>query len=323
MTTTSGGKQLGLPELVAVLGAGTMGPGIALSFARGGCRVRLMARRRSTLERAMSSISQRLSLLDAAGQPRGEAESRILTTTSLEEAVDGAGLVIESVPEDLGTKRDVLERAERLSPESALLATDTSSLSVEELSKTLTRSHLFAGFHWFNPPDLVDLVEVVPCARTAPETVSTLCSWASLIGKTPVRVRREAEGFIANRLQYALIREAFALVETGVCSYEDVDQAVKVGLAPRWVAVGPFESLDLAGLDVHEAVARRLYPTLTTDTRPSPTVSTLVAASALGCKTGQGLYGAYDEEDVARLKKRRDSLLLALSRLRTEGSASA
>lgn len=313
------------PALVAVVGAGTMGAGIAVAFARAGVDVRLVARRESSLARARARIEEGLGLFVEAGElapaAAGEAAGRIVTTTVLEEAVATAELVVESIPEDLESKARLLERAEEAAPAGVVLATNTSSLPIAHLAASLRRPEAFAGFHWFVPAELVELVEVVSGPGTAPETAARLLGWATAIGKRPIHVLREADGFVANRLQYALIREAFALVEAGICSYEDIDEAVKEGLGPRWAALGPFEFLDLAGLDVHYEVARRLYPTLTAGTEPAAAVVQLLADSALGCKTGRGLRGSYDGEAVALLRRRVARVLLGLGRLRAEFEA--
>jgi 3-hydroxyacyl-CoA dehydrogenase len=276
-----------------------MGAGIALVFARAGSHVTLHARRRSTLERARARIR--------------EVESRVLLTRSLERALRDAELVVESVTEDPATKGSLLARVEPLIPEGTLLATNTSSLPIEELASVLERPAALAGMHWFNPPELVDLVEIVAGPATAPEVTATLAGWAVALGKTPVVVRRDVPGFVANRLQYALIREAYALVEAGVASYADVDAAVRNGLGPRWAAVGPFESMDLAGLDVHQEVARRLFPTLSNDREPPLALTRLVAGGNLGTKTRHGLRGRYSSAAVAALEQRRASVLRALS----------
>ena len=261
------------PKRVAVLGAGTMGSGIALCFARAGSAVALTARHVSTLEAARARIEQTLEGLVEAGGLEAtklpEITARISTTNVLADAVAGVELVVESVVENLAVKHDVLARAQHAAPAGALIATDTSSIPIEQLASALTRPELFAGMHWFNPPELVPLVEVVSGPRTEPAVVERLIDWARALGKRPVHVRRDVAGFIANRIQYAVFREAFALVGAGVCSYADVDKAIRFGLGARWAAIGPFESLDLAGLDVYQAVATRLYPTLAVDTEPA------------------------------------------------------
>jgi 3-hydroxybutyryl-CoA dehydrogenase len=291
-----------------------MGAGIALVFARAGCGVSLYARRRSTLERARKRIRSVLGLLETSSRAR-HADSRIVTTRSLVRAARGAELVVESVAEDMKAKRDVLARVEQLAP-GALLATNTSSLRIGDLASALERRAAFAGLHWFNPPELVDLVEIVPGPETAPGTVDALGAWAGSLGKVPILVRRDVPGFVANRLQYALLREAYALVEAAVVSHAEVDAAVRFGLGPRWAAVGPFESMDLAGLDVHHEVARRLFPTLADSDAPPTGLARLVAEGNLGTKTGCGLRGGYDRAAIEALESRRASILLALSRRR-------
>jgi 3-hydroxybutyryl-CoA dehydrogenase len=304
-----------LPAQVAVLGAGTMGSGIALVFARAGCRVSLHARRRSTLRRARERIRSALAALDPDA-PAREIDSRIVTTQSLPRAVRGAELVVESVAEDLTAKRELFAQAEPLAP-TALLVTNTSSLRIADIATSLERPSMFAGLHWFNPPELVDLVEIVPGPETAAETAHALGAWSLALGKVPILVRHDVPGFVANRLQYALLREAYALVEAEVASYEEIDAAVRFGLGARWAAVGPFESMDLAGLDVHHEVACRLFPTLADSDAPPPGLSRLVSEGKLGTKSGRGLRGRYDAAAIDALESRRASILLELSRRRT------
>jgi 3-hydroxybutyryl-CoA dehydrogenase len=298
-----------------------MGSGIGLSFALAGCDVRVTARRSASLEAGRRRVEASLELLAARGRiekMHGEAAvDRITLTTDLDEAVAGAGLVIETVSEELEAKRDVLARAERVAGEGAILTTDTSSLSLDALAEGLERPERFAGFHWFNPPELVELVEVVPGSRTSPATVAALVELARELGKVPVHVRRDVPGFIVNRLQYALAREAYALVAAGACTYAELDDAVKASLGPRWSVIGPFETFDLAGLDVHLAVAEQLFPDLDTSSEPPAGLRELVARGDLGCKSGRGLYGGYGEEEVAALLERRAAVLIELPKLRS------
>jgi 3-hydroxybutyryl-CoA dehydrogenase len=287
---------------VAVIGAGAMGAGIARVFADAGASVRLCARRESSLE---------------AARPRlGENAGRVLATTSHEEALDGAELVVETIIEELDPKRELLARAEAVAAPDAILTTNTSSLPLAPLAAALRRPERFAGLHWLNPPELVELVEVVGAGATARSTTDALVDWLEQLGKAPVVVRRDVPGFIVNRLQYALLREAYALVDDGVASFEDVDRAVVHGLGSRWAAIGPFETMDLAGLDVHAAVAANLWPELASGREPSPTISNVLETGALGVKNGRGLRGEYDETAAATLKERRDRVLAGLRALR-------
>ena len=273
-----------LPREVAVVGAGTMGAGIARVFADGGASVRLTARREESLE--------------AARERAGEA---VATTTDLGEALTGADLVIETIVEEVEPKRTVLARAEELAGPNAILTTNTSSLSVDEVGGGLQRPERFAGLHFLNPPELVQVVEIVGGARTAPETLETLRGWMDELGKAPVVVRLDVPGFVVNRLQYALLREAYALVDAGVCGFEDVDRAVTAGLGARWAAIGPFQTMDLAGLDVHAAVAENLWPELATTSRPSRSIA---AARERG-----SIRADFDADE---LKARRDRVLRLL-----------
>jgi 3-hydroxyacyl-CoA dehydrogenase len=276
-----------LPQEVAVVGAGTMGAGIARVFAEADASVRLTARRESSLE--------------AASERAGEA---VRLTTSLDDALAGADLVVETIVEEVEPKRAVLARAEILAPD-ALLTTNTSSLRLAELARDLERPARFAGLHFLNPPELVEVVEVVGAEGTAEETLSILAGWVGELGKAPVVVRRDTPGFVVNRLQYALLREAYALVDAGVCSFADVDRAVTHGLGARWAAIGPFETMDLAGLDVHAAVAANLWPELASSIEPSPSIA---RARERG--------GLREDSDPEALTERRDRVLRALRDLR-------
>lgn len=299
-------RSKSLPQRVSIVGAGTMGAGMAAVFARGGCEVRLAARRDSSIDDA----------LRRAASIAGEHASRISGTTSLEDALAGADLVVETIAEESEPKRLVLALAETVAATDAILVSNTSSISLGTLAETLQRPERFAGLHWFNPPELVELVEVVRTERTDPEVTDTLRSWMEALGKAPVLVARDTPGFIGNRLQYALVREAFALVEAGVCTPEDADRVLTHGLGARWAAVGPFQTIDLAGLDIHLAVARNLYPELSCETEPSERIEELVGEGSLGCKSGRGLLGDYDQARVEALAQRRLRVLTSLPALR-------
>src|SRR6187200_246679 len=261
-----------LPREVTVVGAGTMGAGIARLFADAGASVRVTARREESLE--------------AARERAGQA---VAMTTDLDEALAGADLVVETIVEEVEPKRAVLARAEELAAPDAVLATNTSSLSVDDVGGGLQQ------------PELVQVVEIVGGSRTAPQTLETLRGWMEELGKAPVVVRLDVPGFVINRLQYALLREAYALVDAGVCSFEDVDRAVTAGLGARWAAIGPFQTMDLAGLDVHAAVAENLWPELATTSRPSRSIE---AARERG-----SIRADFDAEE---LKARRDRVLRLL-----------
>jgi 3-hydroxybutyryl-CoA dehydrogenase len=189
-----------LPREIAVIGAGTMGAGIARVFAEAGCSVRLCARRATSLEAARPRLG---------GHP-------VELTISAKDALTGAALVIETIEEAVDPKRALFALAEEVAAQEAILTTNTSSLPLDSLVGGLERPERFAGLHWLSPPELVEVVEVVGGTRTAPETIDMLCAWANALGKAPVVVRRDVRGFVTNRLQYALLREAYALVVRSV-----------------------------------------------------------------------------------------------------------
>ena len=307
------------PDSVACIGAGTMGAGMALAFALGGSAATMVARRRPTLDAAWRRIEASVGLLTEAGRLSGaERETvlgRITGTTDLDGADLGVDLVVESVAEDVAAKRRLYRAIEpRLGP-ATILGTCTSSLSLAELATGLARPERFIGYHWFNPPELIALVEIVPTDTTAAAVTDRVEEFSRAIGKQPVRLAADVPGFVGNRLQYALIREAYHLVAAGVCSPADVDRVITAGLGPRWAAIGPFLSMDLAGLDVHQAVVEQLFPRLSADTAVPPMLTALASEGALGVKSGRGLLGRYDEQQVRNAIERRARTLLMLDGL--------
>lgn len=298
------GRPPGLPGRVVVVGAGTMGARIAACLARAGIGVCATARREETLRSAAAAIRAALG---------GPAASRVLLTTDADAELARADLVIETIREDHADKAAVLEHVTARARPDAIVTTNTSSLDLAALAAAAEGPQRFAGLHWFNPADLVRLVEIVPAPGTSAATTETLRGWMAGVGKTPVVLARAVPGFVANRLQYALIREAYALVAAGVCTWAEADLAVTGGLGPRWAAVGPFQSMDLAGLDVHLAVARALFPRLATDSEPPGLLADLVAAGRLGAKSGAGLLGDYSAQRREALAALRDDVLRSIS----------
>jgi len=314
-----GAPEPGLPARAVVIGAGTMGTRIAACLARAGVLVCATARRPQTLRSAAAAI--RTALADLGDDAERPAD-RVLLTTDADDELSRADLVIETIREDLAAKTAVLGHLTQRARPGAIVTTNTSSLDLAALAAATAGPERFAGLHWFNPADLVALVEVVPAPGTSAATIETLSSWMLGLGKTPVVLTRSVPGFVANRLQYALIREAYALVADGVCTWADADLAITSGLGPRWAAVGPFQSMDLAGLDVHLAVARALFPLLAADSEPPDLLADLVAAGRLGAKSGAGLLGDYPPERREALAALRDSVLQSISDTVTRKEAS-
>jgi 3-hydroxybutyryl-CoA dehydrogenase len=298
---------------IAVIGAGTMGAGIAQIFAQAGYPVRLQARKRETLEAALRRVRVnqdeliRHELLGAADAEA--ARERIAVTQDLQEALAGAAFVSENIPERLDLKQPLFAELDRLTPAETILSTNTSSLPITQVARDTKHPERVVGFHWFNPPHLIPLVEVIRGERTADAAMDETYRLAQAIGKSPIRVQKDIPGFVGNRLQRSLEREFFYLERIGACSGADLEVALKQGLGFRWSVVGPLEHADLAGVDTHSATVSLLFPLLSTDTQPPPLFADLVAKGRLGAKTGAGVY-EYGPGEVERILARRNTMLI-------------
>jgi 3-hydroxybutyryl-CoA dehydrogenase len=276
---------------VAILGAGVMGRSIAKVLLRGGHQVALYSRTERTL-------------LDAGGALEREAAAQIAYTTSIGEASGSAELILESVPESLPLKVLVLREAESAAPAQAVIASNTSSLPLDRLAEALARPERFLGLHWFNPAHLIPLVEVVPTGQTDLAVVEWADALMSELGKRPLVLSRAIEGFLANRLQYALIREALQLVHDGVATPEQIDTVLTDCLGPRWAVLGPMRSTDLAGVPTAVAVARQLFPLLSNAQEPQPALTDLIEEGRLGVSAGAGFHTYPDADGVAQTRDR-------------------
>jgi len=276
---------------VAVIGAGTMGGGIAYVAALSGCEVALSDATAPALPRAMQSIEALL----AGGLKRGKlteadragVHSRLHTEPDLHSAVAAADVVIEAVVEDLPVKQRLFAEVERDAPASALLATNTSSLSVGQIAAAVKDPARVVGMHFFNPVHAMKLVEVVTHARSAPESIDRAVALARRLGKDPIVVK-DAPGFASSRLGVALGLEAMRMLEQGVASAEDIDKAMELGYNHP---MGPLKLTDLVGLDVRLAIAEYLYRALEDQQfEPPQILRDKVAKGELGKKTGKGFY---------------------------------
>ena len=298
---------------IAVVGAGTMGAGIAQIFAQAGYPVRLQARKRETLEAARRRIhvnQEELIRHDLLGAPAAEAaRGRIAVTQDLKEALAGVAFVSENIPEQLPLKQALFAELDRLTSPETILSTNTSSLPITQVARDTQHPERVVGFHWFNPPHLIPLVEVIRGDQTGDAAMDETYRLATAIGKSPIRVQKDIAGFVGNRLQRALEREFFYLERIGACSGADLEVALKHGLGFRWSVVGPLEHADLAGVDTHSATVSLLFPLLSTDTDPPPLFAELVSKGRLGAKTGAGVYD-YGPGEVERILARRNAMLI-------------
>lgn len=301
-------------ETIGVIGAGVMGAGIAQVFAQAGYHVRLYARHHDTLEQALARMraNQTQQIADGrltAAQVQA-SRARLLLTTRLEEAVQGVQLMNESIPEDLTLKRDLFQRLEVMVSPETLLASNTSSLPITTIAEGMRHPSRVLGLHWINPPQLIPIVEVVLGAQTDAATAAVVAQVAQRSGKMPIMVRRDVPGFVWNRLQFALVREALHLLQEGVVTAHEIDQ-VTAGLGARWAVSGPLQLLDLAGLPLALAVGRNLYPALSQAQEPPPLVQALVTQGHLGARTLHGFY-TYHAGEPEQIMAARDAKLWRL-----------
>nr|WP_161225637.1 3-hydroxyacyl-CoA dehydrogenase NAD-binding domain-containing protein [Streptomyces sp. SID8352] len=284
---------------IAVLGAGLMGHAIAAVFAAAGAPVRLYDPSPTSLEKAREVLATK----PGAGG--------VMFTADLDEAITAADLVLEVVPEVMQLKAELLRTVSRAAP-AAVIATNTSAFRITELAESVHDATRFVGAHFFNPADLIPLVEVTPGEGTDPETARWMGEVLTAAGKRPVHLRKDIPGFIANRLQHALWREAFALVDAGVCEPETIDMVVLQSFGPRLGTVGPMENADYIGLDLLAGVQDYLLPHLARETSASPLLARLVAENKVGRKTGSGLMDWTPDRDHA-VTSRLQSHLIAKS----------
>ena len=275
-------------ERIAVLGAGIMGRGIAYAAAVSGYDTKLYDAAPGALERGLGEIHKLMDQGVAAGKLALEARNRarLATAPALGQAVVDADLVIEAAPEDIALKCELFGQLDRLAPAHAILATNTSSLSVTEMAGATKRAAQVLGMHFFNPVHRMKLVEIVRGLETGPEAIEEASVVTMHMGKEPVVVR-EAPGFVTTRVNALIGNEAFRMLEEGVASARDIDKALKLGLNHP---MGPFELVDLVGLDTRLAILEFLNKTLGERYRPSNLMVQYVKAGRLGRKSGKGVY---------------------------------
>ena len=273
---------------LGIVGAGLMGHGIALAFARAGLTVRAHDPAPQSLESLKDRVAASMEAVGEARPEIGNALDRIATYPSLPDAVADADLVIEAVPEKLDLKRSVFRDIEAAAPRGCILASNTSVLPITEIMAGLTSRERALGTHWWNPPHIIPLVEVIRTEWTSRAAVDATMDVLTRIGKRPVRVEKDVPGFIGNRLQHALWREAISLVENGICDAETVDTVVKESFGRRLAVLGPLENADLVGTDLTRDIHGAVLADLETRRGPSPYLESLVVSGRLGMAAGQG-----------------------------------
>jgi 3-hydroxybutyryl-CoA dehydrogenase len=312
-------EQHALPRKAAVIGAGLMGTGIALVLAGGIPEVALMSRTAESLERARRRAERYAADLERHGVlpvSAEEALGRLRYGSSLEAAADGAGFVVESIVEDAAAKRDVFRRLAALLPPEVVLSSNTSALPVAEFAAGVAHPERVLISHFIQPAHVVPVLEVVRGPQTSQAAVErTVALWRAL-GRVPLLMQRDEPGFLINRLQHALVREAVRLLAEGLATAEDIDAAVQYGLAPRFITAGPLKQRDVNGLAMHVRVATRLWPEL--DTKDGAAVALgylqrVVDSGAVGLENGRGFYD-WSGRDPETVRRTLDEQLLTLSK---------
>lgn len=302
------------PDKIAIIGAGTMGHGIAAAFAMNSYRVSLYDIDESQLHRAkpqIAAIADRFRSMGRLSQQEREGvHERISYHDNLAAGVGAADLVIEAASENLEIKKEIFTELDRATDD-AILASNTSGFSITEIASVTQSPSKVVGTHWFNPPYIVPLVEVIKGDETDDQLVSELVEFFEAIGKTAVAVEKDIPGYIGNRIQMAMAYEAFSLLEKGVASAQDIDKAVKAGFGFRLPSLGIFEKVDQSGIDIHHAVESYLMADLDRGTNPNPVASRLVEEGHYGSKTGRGVYD-WTDTDPESVETQRDEELLRL-----------
>ena len=293
-----------MPDIknIAILGAGTMGVGIAQMFATAGHEVMLIyVYDDKVRSRPVETMTDNLNILVSEGVIKQDdfapIISRVRFTESLEEAASFADVIIECIVENLAVKQDYFQKLDALCPASTILTTNTSAISVTEIAEKSVHKERIIGTHFWNPAYLIPLVEVINTKYAEPAVLDEMCNILRAANKMPVVVKKDVPGFLANRMQHALFREAISIVENGIADAADVDNAIKYGFGMRLGVSGPMEVIDRGGTDLTYSIHKYLFPHIESSTEPSKMLTDLKDSGKLGFKSGEG-FQTWSEEDI-------------------------
>ena len=304
-----GGQVARAVKRAAVIGTGTMGPGMGAVLARAGIETALYDVSDEQLEKAKAGAelaAQVLERLEAAQEDGGSLRFE----SDLAAALEGADFVLEAVPEKLELKHEVFPKFEEHVADDAILASNTSGIPITKIASVTEHPERVVGMHWSNPPHLIPMIEVIPGEQTSQDTVDATSELVRRIGYHPV-VEREVAGFVENRILYAILRECLDLVDRGIIDPEGLDLNVRWGIGYKLAVIGPMELLDMAGLDIYNAVGSYLNQDLSTSGDVSSTIRDLIDKGRLGMKTGGGIYD-YTPEQIDELRAKRAGKLVAV-----------
>lgn len=311
---------------VGIAGAGTMGASMCQIFAEYGYSVVLYTRRQKTLDHAKELIRLNQETKVSSGDSTPELAEATMARIHYAEPGDltslkDCQLIVESIVEDLDAKHIFWKEVSGLVSKDAILTTNTSGLSISEIAKAVSFPERFCGMHWFNPPHIIPLIEVISGDKTVQDTAKVVYETADKIGKKPIYVSKDAPGFIANRIQLAILRECLHIKKEGIGDYSDIDRCMKYGLGFRYACLGPMEVCDQGGLDTFYHIASYLFADLADDKNPDDTIlGELAAKGEYGVKSGKGFYDYSDgkAEESIRL---RDEMYLAMAKANVTGIA--
>jgi 3-hydroxybutyryl-CoA dehydrogenase len=294
-------------QRIAVIGGGMMGVGVAQVFSAAGHEVALQDVYDQALERVPGALRANLSFLAEHGlfppDAVEDAVGRVWTTGDMVGAAEGADVVVECVFEDLALKQSVFERLDAACPPETVLCTNTSVMSITEIGERTVHKERVVGTHFWNPPYLIPLVEVVRTEQVDPAVVDRVMALLRRVGKRPIDCKKDVPGFVANRLQHALWREAISIVEHGIADAATVDESIRFGPGLRLPVLAPMENADMVGLDLTLAIHDYILPHLEASGEPSPLLKEKVDAGDLGFKSGKGFFDWPPEAAEASRKR--------------------
>lgn len=281
-------------ENVSIIGCGTMGHSIALSAAWAGQSVKVYGINEKDLENAEKGLHNKLKVMtdnDVFDEAIAkQIREKIVLSTSLEETIAGSTFIFEVIPEVLDMKKEMYKKIESMISEEVVIASNTSGFKPSLLAEEMQYPNRFVVTHFWNPAHLIPLVEIVKGEKTDEQTVERAMQVIKDMNKQPILLNKEIPGFIGNRLQYALFREAQSLLDAGVATKEDIDAAVTFSIGRRLPVTGPLMTADMGGLDVFSAISNYLFEDLSTDQKSGTVLSNLVEENKLGDKNGEGFY---------------------------------
>ncbi len=298
---------------ITIFGPGMMGTGIGIMFANKGCNIILRAREKFEEDYAVQNIDRNIRDMiedEIMTEAEGEAvKNNIKIVYDINEAVKDADIIFECVIEDMEIKQNLFKELDSICPENVILATNTSVMSITEIASKSVHKHRIVGTHFWNPAFLIPLVEIIRTKDTSDEVVDTVYDFFKETGKRPVKVNKDVPGFIGNRLQHALLREALYIVENGIADAATVDEAVKYGFGMRTPVLGPMEHADMVGTDLSLSIQNYILKHLASNTEPSHILTDAVEKGDLGFKSGKGIQEWSSEAVAASKRKLNDHLI--------------